>query len=64
MRINQIKLVTEMARQNLTQKQLAKKAGISRATVNAVKCGRSCSDISLIKIADALGVPIEKLLEK
>lgn len=63
MRINQLKLITEMARQDMTQKQLAEKAGISRATVNAVKCGRSCSDISSIKIADALGVQIEDLLE-
>lgn len=63
MRINRLRLVTEMVRQDLTQKQLAEKAGISRATVNAVRCGRSCSDISAIKIADALGVRIEDLLE-
>ena len=63
MRINQLKLITEMARQDMTQKQLAEKAGISRATVNAVKCGRSCSDISAIKMSDALGVQIEDLLE-
>lgn len=64
MRIDRIKLVTELVRQDLTQSQLAERAGVSRMTVNSVKCGKSCSDRVGIKIADALGVPIEKLLEK
>lgn len=63
MRINSIKLVSEMMRQDMTQKKLAEKAGVSRTTINAVKCGRSCSDASGIKIADALKVPLETLLE-
>ncbi len=64
MRIDKLKLVTELVRQDLTQSQLAEKAGVSRATVNGIKCGRSCSDKVGIKIADALGVPIKELLEK
>ncbi|MBS5129752.1 MAG: helix-turn-helix transcriptional regulator [Lachnospiraceae bacterium] len=64
MRINSIKLVTAMMRLDLTQKQLAERAGVSRATINGIKCGRSCSDRIGIKIAEALQVPIEKLLEK
>lgn len=63
MRLNRIKLVKELVKQDLTQQQLAEKAGITRATVNGIKNGKSCSDKSAILIADALGVPIEQLLE-
>lgn len=63
MRIDRIKLVAELTRQDMTQGQLAERAGVSRVTVNGIKAGRSCSDKSGTKIADALGVPIEKLLE-
>ena len=64
MRISRIKLVTELMRLDMTQEQLAKRAGLSRVTVNSIIGGKSCSDKSGIKIADALGVPIGKLLEK
>lgn len=64
MRINRIELAKELTRQDMTQKQLAEKSGISRVTVNGIKNGRSCSDSSAIKIADALGIPIESLLEQ
>lgn len=64
MRINRIKLAAELVRQDMTQIQLAEKAGVSRMTISGIKNGRSCSDKSGIKIADALGVPIEDLLER
>lgn len=64
MRINSIRLVAAMMHKDITQIQLAELAGVSRATVNGIKCGRSCSDVVGIKIADALDVPIEELLER
>lgn len=63
MRINRIKLVAELTRQDMTQARLAERAGISRATVNYIKSGKSCSDEVGRKIADALKVPLETLLE-
>lgn len=63
MRIDRIKLVSELARQDMTQKRLAELAGVSRASVNYIKSGKSCSDEIGHKIADALKVPIETLLE-
>lgn len=63
MRIDRIKLVTELAKQDMTQKRLAEKAGVSRATINYIRSGKSCSDEIGNKIAIALNVPIEKLLE-
>lgn len=64
MRIDRVKLVAELTRRDMTQKKLAELAGVSRATINYIKCGKSCADEIGCKIADALGVPVEKLLEK
>lgn len=64
MRIDRIKLITEMARQNMTQVQLAELTGASRATISGVQNGRSCSSKTAVKIADALKVPLETLLEE
>lgn len=64
MRINRIKLITEMARQDITQLKLVELSGVSRATISGIQNGRSCSSNTAVKIADALKVPIEQLLEK
>lgn len=64
MRINRIKFVSELTKQEMTQTELAKKAGVSRMTINGIKADRSCSDKVGMKIAEVLQVPIEKLLEK
>lgn len=63
MRIDRYKLINELMRQEMTQGKLAERAGISRATVNYIKGGKSCSDEVGHKIADALNVPLETLLE-
>ena len=63
MRIDRIKLVTEMARQDMTQLKLAELTGTSRATISGIQNGRSCSSRSAVKIADALKIPLETLLE-
>lgn len=64
MRIDRIKFATELIKQDMTQKRLSELSGISRMTINSIKGGKSCSEESGKKIAAALGVPIEKLLEK
>lgn len=63
MRIDRYKLINELMRQGMTQGKLAERAGISRATVNYIKAGKNCSDEVGRKIADALNVPLETLLE-
>ncbi len=64
MRIDRIKLVSELARRDMTQAKLAELSGVSRATINYIKGGKSCSDEVGEKIARALGIPVEKLIEK
>lgn len=64
MRIDRIKFVTELTKQDMTQTKLSELSGVSRMTINSIKGGKSCSDEVGHKIADALQVPIETLLEK
>lgn len=64
MRIDRVKLVAELTRRDMTQAKLAELAGISRATVNYIKSGKSCTDEVGNKIAAALCIPVEKLIEK
>ena len=63
MRIDRVKLAAELARQDLTQKRLAELSGVSRVTIGNIKAGRSCSDEVGQKIAKALGVKTEKIIE-
>lgn len=64
MRIDRVKLIAELARQNTTAKKLAEICGVSRQTICYIRQGKSCSDEVGRKIADGLGVPLDKLLEK
>lgn len=63
MRIDRVKLIAEMARQNVRIKDLAEKALVSRVTITAMRGGKSCSTNSARRVAQALGVPLETLLE-
>lgn len=63
MRIDRLKLVTELARRDMTQKTLAEKSGVSRATINYIRGGKCCSDEVGNKIALALGVDVTELIE-
>ena len=64
MRIDRVKLIAEMARQDISCKALVEKSGVSRVTVTAARSGKSCAPITAGKIADALGVPVESILKK
>lgn len=63
MRIDRVKLIAEMARQNVTSKELAEKAFVSRVTVSAMRCGKSVNENSARHVARALGVDVADLLE-
>lgn len=63
MRIDRKKLVVAMLDRNQTTLQLAEKSGVSRVTISGVRCGKSCSKNTAEKIAKALNVPVENLIE-
>ena len=62
MRIDRVKLVSEMTRKDMLIRDIASITGISRATISGVKAGRSCSEKTGQAIARALNVPLEKLI--
>lgn len=47
MRINRVKFIAEMARQDLTVLDLAKNCCLSRATITGVRSGKSCTQETL-----------------
>lgn len=63
MRFDRIKLVTEFAKRDMIQKRLAELSGVSRQTITYIKGGKCCSDEVGQKIADALGVQVERIIE-
>ena len=63
MRVNRVKLMAESARRGIRTAGHANKAGVSRATLSAMRGGKSCSVETVQRVAQALGVPVESLLE-
>lgn len=64
MKIDRISFIVALTKSGLTGKQLAERSGISRGTVSAIKCGKSCSEETASKLAAALGVSTNELTEK
>ena len=64
MRIDRIKLKMQLVKYDMRQCDLAEKSGVSYATINGICTGRSCSPETAHKIATALNVPIETLMEQ
>lgn len=62
MRIDRKKLINRMLDCNMNVKQLAEASGVSRVTVSNVKCGKSCSEETVSKIAVALKTDPGKLV--
>lgn len=64
MRVDRYKLSLELMKRDMTQKQLADMCGVSRATINGVSCGRSCSGKTVMKIARGLDIEPDEILER
>lgn len=64
MRIDRVKLIAEMARQDIRITELSEKSTVSRSTICAARCGRSIATPSAQRIANALNVPLKNLLEE
>lgn len=64
MRVDRVKLIAEMARQEIKVKELVEKAGVSRSTVTAMRTGKSCNANSIAHVARALGVDVSEIIEQ
>lgn len=63
MNINTQKIVVFLAKDGMTRAKLADLSGICRQQVSTILRRGTCSEISAGKIARALGVDVEELLE-
>ena len=53
MRIDKVKFATELARADVSVKELATRTGVSRVTISAIKSGKSCANDTAKNIAPA-----------
>ena len=63
MKLDVKKVLLRMAYLNLNQQRLAERAGVSRQTISSVMNGRNCRPELLGKIAKALEVNPEEIIE-
>lgn len=63
-RLDRIKLISEMARQNIGTAELAVKSGVSRSSITALRSGKSCNESTARNVANALGVSMSELSQK
>ena len=64
MRIDKVKFATELARADVSVKELAIRTGVSRVTISAIKSGKSCSNDTAKKLAAGLGVAVADLVQQ
>ena len=62
MQIDRFLFASLMLKRGLTGKALAELSGVTRGTISAIKCGKSCSEPTASKLAAALDVPLSKLV--
>ncbi len=63
MRIDKQKLQLAMARECLTTKELQEKSDVPKATLINATAGKNCKPATVGKIAKALNVPVENLID-
>lgn len=63
MRLNAVKIVSLLKMRDMRQKTLVEESGLCQSTVSMICNGKSCSRESARKIAEALGVTVDDLIE-
>lgn len=63
MKLNVLRIKLFLGQRGWTQGKLAERAGISRQTLCAILARGSASPRSAVRLADALGVPLEQIAE-
>lgn len=64
MRIDRVAFAVAATKAEMTGAQIAERSGVSRATVSAIKNGKTCTVTTAQKIAEALGVSVDELVMK
>lgn len=63
MKLKKAKVLLVMAERNMYQKDLAEAAGMSRGNLSTLINGKNCQSRTAFRIAKALGVSAEEILE-
>ena len=63
MKIDTVKLITTMYKKGIKTGEVVKKSGLSRSTISAVRGGKTCTLDTAVKIANALDIPVNELIE-
>ena len=63
-RVNNITMRVEMARNRFTNYKLRDITGISKATISSVRNGKTCSFETAEKLAKALNLDLMELIER
>lgn len=61
--LDRVKVIAEMARQNITGEELSQKAGVGRSAIQKMRKGQSVWRTTAGHVAAALGVTVEDLKE-
>ncbi len=64
MKIDRVKLAMIMAKERINITELSKKARVSRATISYAKAGRTVSIEMAAKLAVALNVGLDEIIDK
>ena len=64
MRIDKVKFATELARADVSAKEVASRTGVSRVTISAIKSGKSGASDTAKKLAEGLGVAVADLVQQ
>lgn len=62
--VDRVKVIAEMARQDMTCEELMQRAGVGRAAIWKMRKGQPVWRTTAAHVARALGVPLETLLEE
>lgn len=62
--VNRIRVISEMARQDLTGEELAQMAGVGRSAIIKMRRGKAVWRTTATHVARALGVSVESIVEK
>lgn len=60
--VDRVKVISEMARQNLTGEELAQKAGVGRSAITKMRQGQAVWRTTAQHVARALDVEVSELL--
>ena len=63
MKLNPMTIRIEMAKHQYSGARLAQVAGVSRQTLSAILHGKDCAELTAGKLANALDMDVEELME-